>query len=105
MTLRRRQKQRYIAFLCRRDPEATMVLLETHMRNLFGTISLNNASLKLVSSTNHCTILRCSLQSIENLFCAACLGNPAILSLGSSGSLNMLKKKQSQFELLLDPDL
>lgn len=102
LTLKRQDKRRYILVTCRMDLQKSIDGLFERVSELFGTISLGRAALKIMVVDESYAIIRCSLGSFENVLVAMTLCNPPILSLSSSGTLAGLKKEMAA--LKSDPE-
>ena len=94
--LKRKAKKRYISVMHERsDIEALGALAKRHSE-LFGHLSVEKASMRLVRpSENNVMVIKCSLSQLNAVLASIALTNPAMLSLDLSGSLKRLGRLEN----------
>ena len=93
MTLKRREKRRYISVIHGCPTDEAAAAIERRLQELYGTVVLERAALKTVKPGEGVTIFRCGLGSERNVLVAIALANPAMASLDMSSSVKRLKKR------------
>lgn len=80
------------------DAEPLSALVKRHSE-LFGHLSLEKAAIRLVRpSENNVMVIKCNLGQLGSVLTSIALTNPAMVSLGLSGSLKRLGHPESQAE-------
>lgn len=93
MTLRRREKRRYISVIhgCRTD-EAVAVI-ERRLQELYGAIVLERAYIKVIRSGEGVSIFRCALGFEQKVLVSIALACPPMTALDMSSSAKRLKRR------------
>jgi RNase P/RNase MRP subunit POP5 len=97
--LKRREKRRYISVMCEaavgEGGVGALAAIQKRHAELFGSIALERASLRLIKDENGAVIIRCSLAEIERILATVALCNPPIVTLDMSSSMKRLKRRQT----------
>lgn len=91
--LKRREKRRYISIAHGCSTADALAAIERHMQDLFGTIALERASLKVVRPGEGVSVLRCKLGSEEKVLVAVALASQPLATLDMSSSMKRLKRR------------
>jgi len=98
--LKRREKRRYISIMYDERGAAAIDAIQKRHIELFGSIALERASLRLIKEINSSVIIvRCSLSETEHILAAIALCNPPIVTLDISSSVKRLKRRLYNFIL------
>ena len=106
MVLRRKDKRRYLLLYVNdeitthfqdtnnRDKHESITILRKRFSELFGTIELEKARIKVIFenklSSPHFLILKCNLESIDNMLCAIAFTSPPLTTIKISGTIKKL---------------
>lgn len=106
MVLRRKDKRRYLLLYVNdeitthsqdtnnRDKHQYITMLRKRFSELFGTIELEKASIKVIFenylSSPPFLILKCNLESIDNMLCAIAFTSPPLTTIRISGTIKKL---------------
>jgi RNase P/RNase MRP subunit POP5 len=92
--LKRREKRRYISVMCEAGGVTALAAVQKRHADLFGSIALERASLRLIKDENGAAIIiRCSLAEAERVLATMALCNPPIVTLDMSSSMKRLKRR------------
>lgn len=91
--LKRREKRRYVSVVCGAGGIGALAAVQKRHAELFGSIALERASLRLVKDENGAVIMRCSLAEAERFLATVALCNPPIVTLDMSSSMKRLKRR------------
>jgi RNase P/RNase MRP subunit POP5 len=113
MVLRRKDKHRYLLLfgnyeiyvdsknLNNKDIPKSIAILRKRFYELFGSIELEKASIKMIIKNNLCPpnfyIIKCNLESMEKVLCAISLSYPPLTTIKISGTIKKLTS-QLQFK-------
>src|ERR1044072_4935790 len=102
MVLRRKDKHRYLLLFVNdeislnfqdtnnKDKPKSITLLRRRFSELFGTIEFEKASIKFILENNlgsrHFLIIKCKLESIDNMLTAIALSHPPLTTITMSGT-------------------
>ena len=117
MVLRRKDKHRYLLIYVNdeisvhskepnnKDTPKTITILRQRFSDLFGSIELEKASINIIIKNNlclpNCIIIKCNLESMENVLCAISLSYPPLTTVKISGTIKKLTS-QLQFKSMKD---
>ena len=91
--LKRKPKRRYLSILHKgRDLEA-FEILQQRCADLFGQVTLEKASLRLLKSYPDVILVRCRLSQLHPILVSIALANPAMVTLDMSGGMSRLKRR------------
>lgn len=93
--LRRRAKRRYLSILHGGQATDAVDLITKRCSELFGSVSAEQASIRLVRSGD-VTVIKCRLAQLDHVLAAIALSNPPVLSLGMSGSVKQLLQRRAK---------
>lgn len=93
MTLKRREKRRYISVMHQGLPADAFAIIERRHAELFGSIASTRASLRLTKSGNGVMIVRSSLADTTGVLVAIALSDPPMATVDMSSSMKRLKKR------------
>lgn len=95
--LKRYEKRRYVAMLpYDRNPDQDFLFkkIKKFATELFGTISIEQAFLKIINikSDKNILVIKCNLEKLEMLLLTIALIHPPIVILGVHGSIKKLER-------------
>ena len=105
MVLRRKDKHRYLLLYVNDKISShfkdtsnkdikSITIIRRRFSELFGTIALEKASIKVICENNLCLppllIIKCKLESIDNVLCAIALSYPPLTTMKISGTIKKL---------------
>ncbi len=93
MTLKRRDKRRYVSLMHACPAADVAAVIEKRMQELYGTTALEGASIKMVRPGEGVSILRCALGYERQLLVAIALAPVLIVTLDMSSSMKRLKRR------------
>jgi len=93
LTLKRREKRRYVSVMHGCTAPEAAAAIEWRLQELYGTIALEHASLKVVRPGEGVSVLRCSLGSEEKVLVAVALASQPVATLDMSSSMKRLKRR------------
>ncbi|MGI0020270.1 MAG: hypothetical protein ACREAY_07345 [Nitrososphaera sp.] len=93
MTLKRREKRRYISVMHQGLPADAFAVIERRHKDLFGTIASARASLRLTKPGDGVIIVRSSLQEATGVLAAIALSDPPMATVDMSSSMKRLKRR------------
>lgn len=94
MTLKRREKRRYISVTHTGLPAEAFAIIERRHTELFGRIASTRASLRLTKPGNGgVMIMRSRLQEAASVLVAIALSYPPMATLDMSSSMKRLKRR------------
>ena len=93
MTLKRREKRRYISVMHAGLAAEAEIAIVKRLEELYGSIGVEKASLKVVMAREMVSIFRCTLGQEANVLVAIALGSHAMVALDMSSSMKRLKKR------------
>ena len=93
MTLRRREKRRYISVMHQGLPTDAFSAIQRRHAELFGSIASARASLRLVKPGEGVMIVRSSLEQITDVLAAIALTDPPMATIDMSSSIKRLKRR------------
>lgn len=91
--LKRREKRRYVSVMHGCPAPEAAAAIERRMYELYGTIALERASLKVIKPGEGVSVLRCSLGSEKKVLVAVALAGQPVATLDMSSSMKRLKRK------------
>ena len=96
MTLKRRNKRRYLVVLCRSSPEELLSITRERVISMYGHVITQKAFLKLIDKFGpDLHVIRCKSEYLEEVLCALALtdtGHSAVV-LDISGTLRSLRDR------------
>lgn len=93
MTLKRREKRRYISLVHGCTSAEAALVVQRRLQELFGTIVLERASLKLTRSGDNLSIFRCTLGYEKKLLIAIALASKPMMVLDMSSNVRRIKRR------------
>jgi RNase P/RNase MRP subunit POP5 len=93
MTLKRRDKRRYVSLMHACSAAEVAAAIEKRLQELYGTTALEQASIKVVRPGDGVSILRCALGYERQLLVAVALAQLPVVSLDMSSSAKRLKRR------------
>jgi len=105
MVLRRKDKHRYLLLYVNDEISShvkdisnkdikSITIIRRRFSELFGTIALEKASIKVICENNLCLppllIIKCKLESMDNVLCAIALSYPPLTTIKISGTIKKL---------------
>jgi RNase P/RNase MRP subunit POP5 len=99
--LKRREKRRYISVMHGCSASEASAAIEKRLQELYGTIALERASLKVVRPGEGVSVLRCSLGSEEKVLVAIALASRPVTTLDMSSSAKRLKRRLTKVNTAL----
>ena len=90
--LRRRAKRRYLALMYNDHPDVVSAIAK-RCSELFGHVTLEKASIRLVRSGKGATIIRCRLDQLDSVLASIALIEPPVMTLDMSASAKRLKRR------------
>ncbi len=72
---------------------SALAAVQKRHAELFGSIALERAALRLIKDESRVVIMRCSLAEAEHVLVAIALCNPPIVTLDMSSSMKRLKRR------------
>jgi RNase P/RNase MRP subunit POP5 len=93
MTLKRRDKRRYVSLVHSCSAAEAMAAVEKRLQELYGAIALERAALKVVWAGDDVSIFRCALGYERQLLVAVALASPSMATLDMSSSARRLKRR------------
>jgi RNase P/RNase MRP subunit POP5 len=94
MTLKRREKRRYISVMHQGLPTDAFSAIQKRHADLFGSIASARASLRLVKPGDAgVMIVRSSLSQITGVLVAIALADPSMATMDMSSSMKRLKRR------------
>jgi RNase P/RNase MRP subunit POP5 len=70
-----------------------LAAIQKRQAELFGSIALERAALRLIKDENRVAIMRCSLAEVERVLATIALCDPPIVTLDMSSSTKRLKRR------------
>ncbi|AIF83821.1 hypothetical protein NTE_01760 [Candidatus Nitrososphaera evergladensis SR1] len=70
-----------------------LAAIQKRHAELFGSIALERAALRLIKDENRVAIMRCSLAEVERVLATIALCDPPIVTLDMSSSTKRLKRR------------
>lgn len=93
MTLKRRDKRRYVSLMHACPAADVAAVIEKRIQELYGTTALEVASMKMVRPDEGVSILRCTLGYEQQLLVAVALAPVPMVTLDMSSSARRLKRR------------
>jgi hypothetical protein len=93
MTLKRREKRRYISLMHGCPSAEAAMVIEKRMQELYGTIVHERASLKVTRSGENVSVFRCTLGYERQLLVTIALAGKPVVTLDMSSSVRRIKKR------------
>ena len=93
MTLKRREKRRYISIVHSGVAQDAFSTLERRHAELFGSAAFARAAMRLLLSVDNVMMVRCSLSQVRGVLVAIALADPAMTTLDMSSSMKRLKRR------------
>jgi RNase P/RNase MRP subunit POP5 len=106
MVLRRKDKHRYLLLYLNDEISShfkdtsnkdikSITIIRRRFSELFGTIALEKASIKVIFENNNLClppflIIKCKLESMDNVLCAIALSYPPLTTIKISGTIKKL---------------
>ncbi len=91
--LNKRAKRRYLSIMHMGTANEAVNAIKKRCSELFGSIATQKATIRLVRSESNVTIIRCSLDQLDNVLTAIALSDPPVLTLDMSGSIKQLRRR------------
>ena len=96
MTLKRREKRRYISIIHQGKAEEAFSALERRHAELFGSVASARAALRLLGSAGNVMTARCSLLQVSTVLVAIALSDPAMATLDMSSSMKRMNRRAAK---------
>lgn len=93
MTLKRREKRRYISVAHAGKAEDAFASVVRRHAEIFGSLASARAALRLISSGDRNMVIRCSLRESKSVLAAIALADPAMVTLDMSSLLNRMARR------------
>jgi RNase P/RNase MRP subunit POP5 len=89
--LNRRHKRRYISVVHAGEPTDSAKAIKNRFSDLFGTIATERASIRLIEQRGNESIIKCTLEQLENVLLSIALLDPPAVTIKVSGSIKHLR--------------
>jgi RNase P/RNase MRP subunit POP5 len=93
MTLKRREKRRYISVMHAGKAEDAFALVVRRHAEIFGSLVSARAALRLMKSSDKHMVMRCSLRESKSVLAAIALADPAMVTLDMSSLLRRMVRR------------
>lgn len=93
MTLKRREKRRYISVMHGCPPPEAGAAIEKRIQELYGTVALEHAAIKVTKPGEGVSIFRCALGYERQVLVAIALSSLPMVTLDMSSSARRLKRR------------
>ena len=94
--LKRKHKRRYLSIRHAGESRDSVNAIIKRFSELFGSIAVEKAAIRLVQESRNESIIRCRLDQLENLLVAITLVDPPVVTIDMSGSIKQLRcRRQS----------
>jgi RNase P/RNase MRP subunit POP5 len=94
--LKRRPKQRYLCIMHAGKPSNSINEITKRFSELFGTIAVERAAIRLVRQGINESIIKCRLEQLQNVLVAITMSDPPVVTLAMSGSIRQLQRRRQQ---------
>jgi len=91
--LNRRPKKRYLSILQAGESIDSAKAIKKRFSELFGTIATEKAAIRLIEKRQNESIIRCTLEQLENVLLTITLVDPPAVAVAMSGTLRKLRKR------------
>ncbi len=95
--LNRRPKRRYVSVVQAGEPIDSAKAVKKRFCELFGTIATERAAIRLIEQRGNESILKCTLEQLENVLLSIALVDPPAVTIRVSGSIKHLRKHKELF--------
>jgi len=92
--LNRRPKRRYVSVVRTGEPIDSAKAVKKRFCELFGTIATEKAAIRLIEQSGNESIIKCTLEQLENVLLSITLLDPPAVTIGVSGSVKQLRKRR-----------
>jgi RNase P/RNase MRP subunit POP5 len=94
--LKRRSKRRYLSIMHAGESIKSVNAITRRFSELFGTIAVEKAAIRLVQQGANESIIKCRLDELENVLVAITLVEPPVVTIAMSGSIRQLRRRRRQ---------
>jgi RNase P/RNase MRP subunit POP5 len=94
--LKRRSKGRYLSIMHADESSNSVNAITKRFSELFGTIALEKAAIRLVQRGVNESIIKCRLEQLENVLVAITLTDPPVVTIAMSGSIRRLRRRRQR---------
>lgn len=91
--LNRRSKRRYLSILHDGQAGDVVSAIANRCSELFGSIAMEEAAIRLAKSEDDVTIIKCRLDKLDSVLVAIALVDPAVVTMDMSGSVKQLRHR------------
>jgi RNase P/RNase MRP subunit POP5 len=95
MTLKRREKRRYISILHGGKAEDAFASMVRRHAEIFGGFASARASPRLISSNDKDMVVRCGLKESKSVLAAIALTDPAMVTLDMSSLVKRMARRHA----------
>jgi RNase P/RNase MRP subunit POP5 len=95
--LNRRPKRRYVCLVQAGEPADSSISIKKRFSELFGTIATERAAIRLIEQRGNESIIKCTLEQLENVLLSIALLDPPAVTIRVSGSIKHLRKRGQLF--------
>jgi RNase P/RNase MRP subunit POP5 len=92
--LNRRPKRRYVSIVQAGEPIDSANAIKKRFSELFGTIATESAAIRLIEQRGNESIIKCTLEQLENVLLSIALLDPPTITIKVSGSIKHLRKSR-----------
>jgi RNase P/RNase MRP subunit POP5 len=92
--LKRRSKRRYLSIIHTGDSSDSVNAIIKRFSELFGSIAVEKAAIRLVQRSGNESIIKCRLEQLDNLLVAITLIDPPVVTVGMSGTIRQLRSRK-----------
>jgi RNase P/RNase MRP subunit POP5 len=93
LMLKRRPKRRYLSIKHAGQSRESVNAIIKRCSELFGSIAVEKAAIRLVQEGEKESIIKCRLEHIENVLVAITLIDPPAVTTGMSGTIKQLRSR------------
>jgi RNase P/RNase MRP subunit POP5 len=95
--LKRRSKGRYLSIMHADESSNSVNAITKRFSELFGTIAVEKAAIRLVQRGVNESIIKCRLEQLENVLVAITLTDPPVVTIAMSGSIRQIRRRTQQY--------
>jgi RNase P/RNase MRP subunit POP5 len=77
-------------------PSNSINAITKRFSELFGTIAVERAAIRLVRQGINESIIKCRLEQLQNVLVAITMSDPPVVTLAMSGSIRQLQRRRQQ---------
>ena len=99
--LNRRSKRRYISIFHQDLSTFSVNAIKTRYCDLFGSIGVEKAAIRIVRSNGNRAIIKCRLEELDNVLVAITFTYPSLLVLDMSGSIKRIELRKRELDVAI----